>query len=199
MSSVSHPVSLFCFLPSQTLSVEYFHDAEGKEAIRNLLVSQGYSLYTEITDPNNLANDFVFVKKDLLRQDSLTNCCLHSTPSTLLLHALVDCSARPDCNQSFLLFFFAHSPTNASCVCLPGMWFLFSYSTSPCRRLLLFYQSIVEGLNPRDQSFMGLSVLHCYDNNHLPAFDLMKCLVYNIVVSFLRRNEYPRAVSNKRF
>ena len=46
----------------KTLSVEYFHDAEGKQAIRKLLEKNGYVVHSEINDPNNLANDFIFVK-----------------------------------------------------------------------------------------------------------------------------------------
>ena len=51
----------------KTLSVEYFHDAEGKQAIRKLLEKNGYVVHSEINDPNNLANDFIFVKKELIR------------------------------------------------------------------------------------------------------------------------------------
>uniref|UniRef100_A0A6A7FVM6 Protein Star n=1 Tax=Hirondellea gigas TaxID=1518452 RepID=A0A6A7FVM6_9CRUS len=54
-------------LDIKTLSVEYFHDAEGKVAIKQLLESKGYDVYMEVTDPNNLANDFIFVKRELMR------------------------------------------------------------------------------------------------------------------------------------
>ncbi|KAF2367962.1 Methyltransferase FkbM [Trinorchestia longiramus] len=54
----------------KTLSVEYLHDAEGKEAIRTLLLSNGYSVYTEVSAAYNLANDFIFVKDGLLESEA---------------------------------------------------------------------------------------------------------------------------------
>jgi len=50
----------------KTLSVEFSHDVEGKEVILRYMTARGYIMYTEVTDPNNLANDFIFVKKELM-------------------------------------------------------------------------------------------------------------------------------------
>ena len=46
----------------QTLSVEFIHGKEGKEQIRQYMESQGYEVVKEVTDPNWLANDFIFNK-----------------------------------------------------------------------------------------------------------------------------------------
>ena len=51
----------------QTLSVEFLHDTEGKSTIKEYMFSKGFVAYTEITHPNNLANDFIFVKRELLQ------------------------------------------------------------------------------------------------------------------------------------
>ena len=51
-----------CVKCLQTLSVEYIHDAEGKEAIRKLMTSKGYEIFIEVNDANNLANDYIFIK-----------------------------------------------------------------------------------------------------------------------------------------
>ncbi|XP_018015797.1 uncharacterized protein LOC108672609 [Hyalella azteca] len=53
----------------KTLSVEYLHDVEGKAAIRKLLLANGYSVFTEVSAAFNLANDFIFVKNNLLSED----------------------------------------------------------------------------------------------------------------------------------
>ncbi|CAG7837303.1 unnamed protein product, partial [Allacma fusca] len=47
----------------KTLSVEFIHDAEGKVAIKDFMTGQGYLVHSEVTHPNWLANDFIFVKK----------------------------------------------------------------------------------------------------------------------------------------
>lgn len=46
-----------------TLSVEFIHDVDGKVAIRDFMTEKGYFVLTEVTHPNWLANDFIFVKK----------------------------------------------------------------------------------------------------------------------------------------
>ncbi|XP_046439861.1 protein Star-like [Daphnia pulex] len=46
----------------QTLSVEFIHDKEGKDQIREYMTLQGYEVVKEVTDPNWLANDFIFNK-----------------------------------------------------------------------------------------------------------------------------------------
>jgi len=46
------------------LSVEFIHDKEGKEAIRDFMESKGYYVHSEVTHPNWLANDFIFVKTE---------------------------------------------------------------------------------------------------------------------------------------
>jgi hypothetical protein len=48
------------------LSVEFIHDKEGKEEIRNFMAHQGYEVVTEVTHPMWLANDFIFAKKTLV-------------------------------------------------------------------------------------------------------------------------------------
>ncbi|XP_043190773.1 protein Star-like isoform X2 [Amphibalanus amphitrite] len=50
-------------LDIRTLSVEFRHVPEGKEAIRRLMESKGYEVYTEITHHDDLANDFIFRRK----------------------------------------------------------------------------------------------------------------------------------------
>lgn len=47
----------------QTLSVEFIHGKEGKEKIREYMADQGYEVVEEVTDPNWLANDFIFNKR----------------------------------------------------------------------------------------------------------------------------------------
>lgn len=47
----------------RTLSVEFIHDVDGKTAIRDFMTEKGYFVLTEVTHPNWLANDFIFVKK----------------------------------------------------------------------------------------------------------------------------------------
>ncbi|KAK2721929.1 hypothetical protein QYM36_002483 [Artemia franciscana] len=50
----------------KTLSVEFIHSAEGKAAIREHMEDRGYKMVQEITHPDWLANDFIFVKESLL-------------------------------------------------------------------------------------------------------------------------------------
>jgi len=47
----------------QTLSVEFIHGKEGKEKIREFMAEKGYEVVKEVTDPNWLANDFIFNKR----------------------------------------------------------------------------------------------------------------------------------------
>ncbi|ODM90323.1 hypothetical protein Ocin01_16360 [Orchesella cincta] len=53
----------FKALDISSLSVEFIHDVEGKNAIKEHMVDNGYFVLTEVTHPNWLANDFMFVKK----------------------------------------------------------------------------------------------------------------------------------------
>ena len=46
-----------------TLSVEFIHDVDVKVAIKDFMTAKGYFVLTEVTHPNWLANDFIFVKK----------------------------------------------------------------------------------------------------------------------------------------
>jgi len=46
----------------KVLSVEFIHDVEGKEAIRSYMEANDYFVQSEVTHPNWLANDFIFVK-----------------------------------------------------------------------------------------------------------------------------------------
>lgn len=45
-----------------TLSVEFTHVKEGKEALRRFMESKGYSVVGEVTHPKRQANDFIFMK-----------------------------------------------------------------------------------------------------------------------------------------
>lgn len=53
------------FFLFQTLSVEFIHDPEGKDAIEEYMKSKGYFVHSEVRHPNWLANDFIFVKNSL--------------------------------------------------------------------------------------------------------------------------------------
>lgn len=53
--------NIFTFF--QTLSVEFAHVDSGKGALKDFMESKGYTAVTEVTDPNWLANDFIFAKK----------------------------------------------------------------------------------------------------------------------------------------
>jgi len=50
-------------LDIRTLSVEFRHVPEGKAAIRRLMEARGYAVYAEITHYDDLANDFIFMKR----------------------------------------------------------------------------------------------------------------------------------------
>lgn len=52
------------------LSVEFIHDREGKQAVRRYMEKKGYTVFSEVTHPGGLANDFIFVKKELLPHTS---------------------------------------------------------------------------------------------------------------------------------
>jgi len=52
----------------RTLSVEFIHDAEGKDEIEKFMTSQGYMVLAEVTHPNWLANDFIFVKNSFINK-----------------------------------------------------------------------------------------------------------------------------------
>lgn len=52
----------------KTLSVEFKHTDEGKETMRQYMESLGYVVYSEVTHPGSLANDFILVKKELMPQ-----------------------------------------------------------------------------------------------------------------------------------
>ncbi|XP_042227651.1 protein Star-like [Homarus americanus] len=45
-----------------TLSVEFIHDPEGKDAIQDYMKERGYYVHSEVRHYNWLANDFIFVK-----------------------------------------------------------------------------------------------------------------------------------------
>lgn len=46
----------------QTMSVEFVHVKEGKNALRKFVEQQGYVFHSEVVHEDNLANDFIFVK-----------------------------------------------------------------------------------------------------------------------------------------
>jgi len=48
----------------RTLSVEFAHDAEGKDAIRAFMAARGYLVHSEVGPP--FANDYIFVRKDVV-------------------------------------------------------------------------------------------------------------------------------------
>ncbi|KAF6201525.1 hypothetical protein GE061_003916 [Apolygus lucorum] len=54
----------FNLLNIQTLSVEFAHVPGGKEAIHEYMFEQGYVMHSEVTHPDWLANDFIFMKID---------------------------------------------------------------------------------------------------------------------------------------
>lgn len=47
----------------QTLSVEFAHVKYGRDALKAFMTSKGYYVDSEVTHPDWLANDFIFVKK----------------------------------------------------------------------------------------------------------------------------------------
>uniref|UniRef100_A0A8D8RJD1 Protein Star n=1 Tax=Cacopsylla melanoneura TaxID=428564 RepID=A0A8D8RJD1_9HEMI len=46
----------------RTLSVEWTHVKEGKDEIRSFMEKKGYTVFSEVTNDQLLANDFIFVK-----------------------------------------------------------------------------------------------------------------------------------------
>lgn len=52
----------------KTLSVEFYHGGKGKgkEDINKYMISKGYSIYSEVTNPRALANDVIYAKTDFL-------------------------------------------------------------------------------------------------------------------------------------
>ncbi|KAK4328384.1 hypothetical protein Pmani_001212 [Petrolisthes manimaculis] len=58
----------------KTMSVEFIHGVEGKEALKKYVMDQGYKVYSEVTNKGGLANDFIFYKNDMVpwkQRDSL--------------------------------------------------------------------------------------------------------------------------------
>ena len=49
-----------------TLSVEFIHDVEGKDAIETFMKEKGYRVETLVVNPDMLANDFIFVKENII-------------------------------------------------------------------------------------------------------------------------------------
>ncbi|XP_053627476.2 protein Star [Cherax quadricarinatus] len=49
----------------KTLSVEFIHDPEGKDAIQEYMKRVGYYVHSEVRHYNWLANDFIFVKNSM--------------------------------------------------------------------------------------------------------------------------------------
>uniref|UniRef100_A0A1B6KJ09 Methyltransferase FkbM domain-containing protein n=1 Tax=Graphocephala atropunctata TaxID=36148 RepID=A0A1B6KJ09_9HEMI len=49
----------------ETLSVEFAHVPDGKEALQEFMITKGYSVVAEVTHPQWLANDFIFVKNKI--------------------------------------------------------------------------------------------------------------------------------------
>ncbi|XP_071515318.1 protein Star-like [Panulirus ornatus] len=49
----------------KTLSVEFIHDPEGKDAIQTYMMDKGYYVHSEVRHYNWLANDFIFVKNSV--------------------------------------------------------------------------------------------------------------------------------------
>ena len=58
--------NLSCF---QTLSVEYIHGKEPRADMPAFMKKQGYGIYTKVTNPQGLANDYIFVKQELMPQE----------------------------------------------------------------------------------------------------------------------------------
>ncbi len=49
-------------LDIQVLTVEFLHDSEGSQAIKDFLAERGYAFVMKVTHERFLANDFVFIK-----------------------------------------------------------------------------------------------------------------------------------------
>uniref|UniRef100_A0A1B6CJ41 Methyltransferase FkbM domain-containing protein n=1 Tax=Clastoptera arizonana TaxID=38151 RepID=A0A1B6CJ41_9HEMI len=52
----------FHIINIETLSVEFIHVKEGRDSISEFMKSKGYRIDSEVTHPNWLANDYIFVK-----------------------------------------------------------------------------------------------------------------------------------------
>ena len=55
----------------QVISVEFFHTGENghtKDEMRQFMESKGFVVHSEVTHPENLANDFIFVQKKVLEE-----------------------------------------------------------------------------------------------------------------------------------
>lgn len=50
---------------SQTLSVEFNHVSAGKAGLRKVMEDKGYVVVGEVSHPQGLANDFIFVHHSL--------------------------------------------------------------------------------------------------------------------------------------
>jgi hypothetical protein len=50
----------------QTMSVEFLHVKEGKNALLEFVKQQGYVLHSEVKHEGNFANDFIFIKKSVV-------------------------------------------------------------------------------------------------------------------------------------
>lgn len=53
-------------LDIRTMSVEFVHVKEGKNAVRKFIEQQGYVVHSEVIHKDNLANDFIFVKSSVV-------------------------------------------------------------------------------------------------------------------------------------
>ncbi|XP_012534778.1 uncharacterized protein LOC105835779 [Monomorium pharaonis] len=52
----------------KTLSVEYIHNAKGKKYLIDMMERRGYYVYSFVTHSDNLANDIIFVKRNMTRE-----------------------------------------------------------------------------------------------------------------------------------
>lgn len=50
----------------RVLSVEYIHDKDGESGVKDFMESKGYIAHQKVNNPQNLANDIIFVKQGLL-------------------------------------------------------------------------------------------------------------------------------------
>ena len=54
-------------IEKQVISAEFEHGKGSHDDLRSYMESQGYIAETVVTAPQNLANDYIFVKKELLK------------------------------------------------------------------------------------------------------------------------------------
>ena len=54
-------------IEKQVISAEFEHGKGSHDDLRSYMESQGYIAETVVTAPYNLANDYIFVKKELLK------------------------------------------------------------------------------------------------------------------------------------